>query len=123
MREDRKGPAPSNRPTRRAWRGVFFTAARALAVGVIAIGIARAQDPAAEDSVGAIRNAYYKLRAVASANSTQIKPGEVLELVDRCWKIYDQSADATAAEMRKELLVAIRELRQTMVSLRPTPAR
>lgn len=92
MREDRKGPAPSNRPTRRAWRGVFLTAARALAVGVIAIGVARAQDPAAEDSVGAIRNAYYKLRTVASANSTQVKPGEVLELVDRCWKIYDQTA-------------------------------
>ena len=90
--EDRKGVARPNGPARHAWRGVFGTAARALAAGVLAIGVAHAQDPAAEDSVGAIRNAYYSLRAVAASKQVQVTPGEVLELVDRCWKIYDKSA-------------------------------
>ncbi len=92
MREDCMGPASELRPVRRARRGVFATAARALAVGTLAIGIARAQDPAAEDSVGAIRNAYYKVRTVAASKSTQVTAGEVLDLVDRCWKLYDRSA-------------------------------
>jgi hypothetical protein len=73
-------------------RAAVAAAARTLVVFALAIGVARAQDPAAEDSVGAIKNAFYKLGALARANSTQVKPGEVLELIDRCWKIYDQSA-------------------------------
>lgn len=73
-------------------RAAVAAAARTLVVSALAIGVARAQDPAAEDSVGAIKNAFYKLSVLARSNSTQVKPGEVLELIDRCWKIYDQSA-------------------------------
>ena len=92
MREDPKGPAPSNRPTRRAWRGVFWTAARVLAVGALAIGGARAQDPAGDESVAEIRDAYDKAIRIVRDNTKKVMVGEVFEFVDRCWKVYDWSA-------------------------------